>query len=949
MKLNGKMLWIAGLVPVLCPGFGFGQARERVDPVVYSEVEMCPEGTPSVIVILKPVDPEVPTPEQKRTVVRETQDKVLAKMAPGEFEVTYRFETAAMLVGHVNAAGLTKLATDPDVVAVSPNKIEPDVFAKLQSSAESTVYVNVTLRAVDPEVPTPEQRAALVRKIQDGVLARMATGEFKIAYRFETVAMMIGHVNAAGLAKFAVDPDVVWVERSRIKPDVFAKLQSSADGTVRVSVQLMLVARGAPTLQEKMALIKEVQDSVLGKLAPGEFKLGSRCFSIGPYLRGHINAAGLAKLATDSDVLAVWVPSLFAEPHLNESVPFIRADQVHGLGYTGAAITVAVLDTGVDCSHPDVQGSCVGGAATFLEGWARGGAEDDVGHGTYMAAIITAENGVAPDAKILPVKVMNASGGGSLGDIADAIRYVVRTKDTHPNLRVINLSFGMGGLLLAACPPCDAFHPEIQDVANALDEAKGAGIVAFASSGMDGDCGRIVVPACVASAVAVTGVYDQTIPFPGVEYGGICQDLAPQPHLVMCISNRATVGCDQLGAPGLDILINQPPPGAPTWGTSHAVAHASGVAALMIEKAGCPGLSPDQIAQIMDITGTEFIIAGISCPGDEVPSSINALDAIDFFTGSCSALGHPACNGDVTLIDFAILIECITGPGQPIIPGQCQCVDYPEGGRDDGDGDVDLRDFAAFQRDFTGWSDGACCHADGSCTDGTPPECFASNGLYQGNGTTCASTDCPLPNWGACCDPDDETCTEGTEEDCVWAWGLYQGHGTTCATTICPTGRYRNTIDPLEVYIPSGSGMRLGDDITLSGGGGGELAFYDLGVYGGGGGDFDVTAGLYTDCPGNGGTLIPGTEFTWLDNYDGASPVFLQASFDPLVTIPHSFWMVVTFSTSQAGWFRAEEAETGFTADLFGRNNPPWVCNYWWGGPPNPYAGFWANIGCVEP
>jgi hypothetical protein len=143
--------------------------------------------------------------------------------------------------------------------------------------------------------------------------------------------------------------------------------------------------------------------------------------------------------------------------------------------------------------------------------------------------------------------------------------------------------------------------------------------------------------------------------------------------------------------------------------------------------------------------------------------------------------------------------------------------------------------------------------------------------------------------------------------------------------------------------------MQIGDDITLSGSGGGELAFYDLGVYGGGGGDFDVTAGLYTDCPGNGGTLIPGTEFTWLDNYDGPSPVFLQAAFDPLVTIPHSFWMVVTFSTSQAGWFRAEEAETGFTANLFGQNDPPWVCNYWWGPPPAPHAGFWANIGCVEP
>ena len=44
----------------------------------------------------------------------------------------------------------------------------------------------------------------------------------------------------------------------------------------------------------------------------------------------------------------------------------------------------------------------------------------------------------------------------------------------------------------------------------------------------------------------------------------------------------------------------------------------------------------------------------------------------------------------------------------------------------------------------------------------------------------------------------------------------------------------------------------------------------------------------------------------------------------------------------------AEEAETGFTANLFGQNDLPWVCNYWWGPPPAPHAGFWANIGCVE-
>jgi hypothetical protein len=64
------------------------------------------------------------------------------------------------------------------------------------------------------------------------------------------------------------------------------------------------------------------------------------------------------------------------------------------------------------------------------------------------------------------------------------------------------------------------------------------------------------------------------------------------------------------------------------------------------------------------------------------------------------------------------------------------------------------------------------------------------------------------------------------------------------------------------------------------------------------------------------------------------------------VTIPDAVWMTATFSTPESGWIIAEEAEIGFTDDLFGTNQPPWVCNAWFGG--NPYAGLWANLRCEE-
>jgi hypothetical protein len=81
--------------------------------------------------------------------------------------------------------------------------------------------------------------------------------------------------------------------------------------------------------------------------------------------------------------------------------------------------------------------------------------------------------------------------------------------------------------------------------------------------------------------------------------------------------------------------------------------------------------------------------------------------------------------------------------------------------------------------EYTGRVAGACCAADGSCSDVLVDECTA--GEYQGDGTSCATTDC-LPTAGACCLPTG-TCTEGTAAECT---GTYQGNGTTCNTVTCP-------------------------------------------------------------------------------------------------------------------------------------------------------------------
>lgn len=172
------------------------------------------------------------------------------------------------------------------------------------------------------------------------------------------------------------------------------------------------------------------------------------------------------------------------------------------------------------------------------------------------------------------------------------------------------------------------------------------------------------------------------------------------------------------------------------------------------------------------------------------------------------------------------------------------------------------------------------------------------------------------------------------------------------ASRACPgTLVYRN--DQIGVYFPPGAAgiVELADDLTLHGTDC-KLLCYQLDTYAGAGGPYDVTVGLYTDCPGNGGTLISGTEHTHMGVPVGSTQTLEYALTVP-ATIPHTVWMVVSFSTNESGWMLGGMAELGFTSDIFGANVPGfgWDCGvyfttYWSGfavklyceGPPPQYA-----------
>jgi subtilisin family serine protease len=169
-------------------------------------------------------------------------------------------------------------------------------------------------------------------------------------------------------------------------------------------------------------------------------------------------------------------------------------DQVHAESAwarsTGAGAVVAVVDTGVDLDHPDLAGQLVPGA-TFTgcgqgprpcgDGDYRGpdGENDGDEHGTHVAGIVAATTnndigvaGVAPDATIMPVKVLEA-GSGSYEDIADGVRWAV-----DHGADVINLS--LGGLAGTQLLPILGVETELSD---ALAYARANGVLTVAAAG----------------------------------------------------------------------------------------------------------------------------------------------------------------------------------------------------------------------------------------------------------------------------------------------------------------------------------------------------------------------------------------------------------------------------------------------------------------------------------
>jgi subtilisin family serine protease len=386
---------------------------------------------------------------------------------------------------------------------------------------------------------------------------------------------------------------------AKVSPDVYAALGSAA----RVPVLVVLRDTGGTAGSQSTTrgdAIADVQGSVLADLHPGEFQLTHRWGHISG-LAGEASLSALAKLEAHPEVEKVGLPGMKYATSA-ESVPLMLGNEAHALGFTGKGVPVAVLDTGIENTHPDLfdaiaAEACFCAICRCPDGSSSqsgpGSAKDDSGHGTNVSGIINSPGrvspvGVAPDTSIVAVKVLGPNGGGDQGILSglDAVL-------ANPSIKVVNMSLG-GGRFSTVCDSADAANALY---GRALADLRSRGTVTFVASGNNGFTDSVTTPACINAAVAVGAVYDANVG--GIRWS-VCPDGTTAPDQVTCFSNSSPLV--ELLAPGALITSAGVGGGTSTeGGTSQATPHASGAAAVLLE--ANPGLSADAIVSVLKETG----------------------------------------------------------------------------------------------------------------------------------------------------------------------------------------------------------------------------------------------------------------------------------------------------------------------------------------------------------
>jgi subtilisin len=350
---------------------------------------------------------------------------------------------------------------------------------------------------------------------------------------------------------------------------VSLRAQQSADGRVDV----IITFSNTPGAVEEAAV----------RAAGGNIR---RTFHLVPAISARVPESAIEGLSHNPRVLRiepnVQIIALDAELDNSWGVKRIGAGNAHAAGYRGAGVKVAIIDTGIDYTHPDLAPNYAGGY-DFVNN--DGDPRDDQKHGTHVAGTIAAIDndagvvGVAPEARLYALKVLDANGSGNFDNVIAALQWAADN-----GIQVTNMSFGA------------TQDPGIT-AKQAFDNTYAAGMVHIAAAGNSGNCQG------TGDNVNWPARYDSVIAIAAVD----ASNVSP------CFSSTGPKV--ELSAPGVNVnstVLN----GAyeVLSGTSMATPHVAGTVALMLGKGVTDGngngVVNDEVRQILINTAHDLGTAG---------------------------------------------------------------------------------------------------------------------------------------------------------------------------------------------------------------------------------------------------------------------------------------------------------------------------------------------------
>ena len=397
-------------------------------------------------------------------------------------------------------------------------------------------------------------------------------------------------------------------------------------GSVRVILQMRVPPTGLKAAQDR---------ALLDLTAQGLTEV--RRYQHAPLVAATVDEAGLRAARRHPDIAAVHEDRLH-KPFLGDSGPLVGAPGAWALGFGGAGQHIAILDTGVDRTHPFLANKVVHEACfstTFAPDTATTAcpngqasqtgpgsaspcsATDDCFHGTHVAGIAAGNgpnavpaqtfSGIARDANVIAIQVFSVftdpqiCGTGSsscalayTSDLISALDYVFSIRANFA-IASVNMSLGGG----SSVGPCDG-----DPLKPAIDQLRSAGIATVVASGNAGLTNALSSPACISSAVSV----------------GASTKI---PETVASFTNRAPML--NLLAPGVSILSSVPGGSYARFsGTSMAAPHVAGAVALLKQKR--PAATVDQILAALTSTGSPIADSFVGPkPRISLPPALSAI------------------------------------------------------------------------------------------------------------------------------------------------------------------------------------------------------------------------------------------------------------------------------------------------------------------------------------